>query len=171
MSAGSFSCNVCACKNTTWKHFIMSLIVSWWTSSLCWNGSDFLVLCLGVKPYACTMCDMRFIQRYQLERHSLTHTGTSSVSLSWPSLSLTSVKHALHVNVYMAASNSSLCFLSLYLQVLMFHVSSARSFLSTSAHTLYMKWHDDREAKCPILLFWFAGFIQMFGLKLSISRF
>uniref|UniRef100_A0A3Q3XIH6 C2H2-type domain-containing protein n=1 Tax=Mola mola TaxID=94237 RepID=A0A3Q3XIH6_MOLML len=30
--------------------------------------------CLGVKPYACTMCDMRFIQRYQLERHSLTHT-------------------------------------------------------------------------------------------------
>lgn len=41
------------------------------------------VLCLGVKPYACTMCDMRFIQRYQLERHSLTHTGTSFLINCW----------------------------------------------------------------------------------------
>jgi len=30
---------------------------------------------LGVKPYACSMCDMRFFQRYHLARHSLTHTG------------------------------------------------------------------------------------------------
>ncbi len=30
---------------------------------------------LGVKPYACTMCDMKFFQRYHLARHSLTHTG------------------------------------------------------------------------------------------------
>lgn len=35
------------------------------------------VLRLGVKPYACTMCDMRFFQRYHLQRHSLIHTGTS----------------------------------------------------------------------------------------------
>lgn len=32
-------------------------------------------VCIGVKPYACSMCDMRFIQRNHLERHSLTHTG------------------------------------------------------------------------------------------------
>ena len=30
---------------------------------------------VGVKPYACSMCDMRFFQRYHLARHSLTHTG------------------------------------------------------------------------------------------------
>lgn len=30
---------------------------------------------LGEKPYACAVCDMRFIQRYHLERHSLIHTG------------------------------------------------------------------------------------------------
>ena len=30
---------------------------------------------LGVKPYACTMCDKRFFQRYHLARHSLTHMG------------------------------------------------------------------------------------------------
>ena len=32
-------------------------------------------VCVGVKPYACSMCDMRFFQRYHLARHSLTHTG------------------------------------------------------------------------------------------------
>lgn len=35
-------------------------------------------VCVGVKPYACSMCDMRFIQRNHLERHSLTHTGMRS---------------------------------------------------------------------------------------------
>ncbi|KTF84509.1 hypothetical protein cypCar_00039252 [Cyprinus carpio] len=35
---------------------------------------------LGVKPYACTMCDMRFFQRYHLQRHSLTHTGRHSLT-------------------------------------------------------------------------------------------
>lgn len=35
----------------------------------------------GEKPFACGICDMRFIQRYHLERHSLTHTGTSHSSL------------------------------------------------------------------------------------------
>lgn len=33
-------------------------------------------LIVGEKPFACAICDMRFIQRYHLERHSLTHTGT-----------------------------------------------------------------------------------------------
>lgn len=106
------------------------------------------MLCLGVKPYACTMCDMRFIQRYQLERHSLTHTGTSSFFFffPWSSLSLTSLVHVLHINIYMAASNSSLyCFLSLYWQVLMFNVASARSFISTCITILPPKlciWDD-----------------------------
>lgn len=35
-------------------------------------------MCVGVKPYACSMCDMRFFQRYHLARHSLTHTGMRS---------------------------------------------------------------------------------------------
>lgn len=35
----------------------------------------------GVKPYACTMCDMRFFQRYHLQRHSLTHTGRRNLCL------------------------------------------------------------------------------------------
>jgi hypothetical protein len=34
-----------------------------------------LCVCVGVKPYACTMCDKRFFQRYHLARHSLTHMG------------------------------------------------------------------------------------------------
>uniref|UniRef100_A0A3B4BCZ2 C2H2-type domain-containing protein n=1 Tax=Periophthalmus magnuspinnatus TaxID=409849 RepID=A0A3B4BCZ2_9GOBI len=38
--------------------------------------SNLCLLCTGVKPYACSMCDMRFFQRYHLARHSLTHTGT-----------------------------------------------------------------------------------------------
>ena len=38
-------------------------------------------VCVGVKPYACSMCDMRFIQRNHLERHSLTHTGMRSFTV------------------------------------------------------------------------------------------
>lgn len=43
-----------------------------------------LMICsvrLGVKPYACSMCDRRFFQRYHLQRHSLTHTGMGRLSL------------------------------------------------------------------------------------------
>lgn len=43
-----------------------------------------LIICslrLGVKPYACSMCDRRFFQRYHLQRHSLTHTGMGRLSL------------------------------------------------------------------------------------------
>lgn len=71
-----------------------------------WNMSHIFMLCLGVKPYACTMCDMRFIQRYQLERHSLTHTGMFIFFASpWSCMCYT------WTNIYMAASNSSLyCF-------------------------------------------------------------
>lgn len=29
----------------------------------------------GEKPFACDMCDMRFIQRYHLERHKRVHSG------------------------------------------------------------------------------------------------
>ena len=38
---------------------------------------------LGVKPYACTICDRRFYGRFQLQRHSLTHTGTSTLILTF----------------------------------------------------------------------------------------
>lgn len=36
-----------------------------------------LYLCalVGEKPFACDMCDMRFIQRYHLERHKRVHSG------------------------------------------------------------------------------------------------
>lgn len=41
-----------------------------------WIANYFMLcVCVGVKPYACSMCDMRFFQRYHLERHRLTHTG------------------------------------------------------------------------------------------------
>lgn len=46
--------------------------------------SDYLhtFVCVGVKPYACSVCDMRFFQRHHLARHSLTHTGMVSPSFS-----------------------------------------------------------------------------------------
>lgn len=37
-----------------------------WTVFLC---------CLGEKPFACDVCDMRFIQRYHLDRHKRVHSG------------------------------------------------------------------------------------------------
>lgn len=40
-------------------------------------------MCAGVKPYACSMCDRRFFQRYHLARHTLKHTGTRL--LTYPS--------------------------------------------------------------------------------------
>ncbi len=33
------------------------------------------VCILGEKPFGCDMCDMRFIQRYHLERHKRVHSG------------------------------------------------------------------------------------------------
>lgn len=49
------------------------LTANWW---YLWGLELKLVLFgLGEKPYACAVCDMRFIQRYHLERHSLIHTG------------------------------------------------------------------------------------------------
>lgn len=44
-------------------------------------GLIYCSVCVGVKPYACSMCDMRFIQRNHLERHSLTHTGMRSFTV------------------------------------------------------------------------------------------
>lgn len=35
----------------------------------------YLCALLGEKPFACDMCDMRFIQRYHLERHKRVHSG------------------------------------------------------------------------------------------------
>ena len=41
---------------------------------------NLVLLVLGEKPFACAICDMRFIQRYHLERHSLTHTVMPSLT-------------------------------------------------------------------------------------------
>lgn len=35
----------------------------------------YLCALVGEKPFACDMCDMRFIQRYHLERHKRVHSG------------------------------------------------------------------------------------------------
>lgn len=86
----------------------------------------------GVKPYACTMCDMRFIQRYQLERHSLTHTGTSHTFSSFDRAS-PDLRHAacapyhwLHGCFNFKLKSGSL---SLRCQMLMF-LASAGSFIN-----------------------------------------
>lgn len=88
-------------------------------------------------------------------------------------LFLTSVMHALHINVHMAASNLSLyCFFSLYWQVLIVHVS-VRSFIRTCIAifaAILCIWNDmmtmqkcqNRQMVCR--------FIQLFCLKLPISR-
>ncbi|NWI04604.1 ZN740 protein, partial [Tichodroma muraria] len=34
-----------------------------------------LIWILGEKPFECDMCDMRFIQKYHLERHKRVHSG------------------------------------------------------------------------------------------------
>lgn len=50
-----------------------------------------LIICsvhLGVKPYACSMCDMRFFHRYHLQRHSLTHTGMCLSTLTHYSIEI-----------------------------------------------------------------------------------
>lgn len=102
------------------QHVVMIILKTYCFFCQVWNMSHISMLCLGVKPYACTMCDMRFIQRYQLERHSLTHTGMYFFFASlWSCMCYTLT------NIYMAASNSSLyCFLSLYSEILMTHAST-----------------------------------------------
>ena len=65
-------------------------------------GLIYCSVCVGVKPYACSMCDMRFIQRYHLERHSLTHTGMRSFTV--PSL----LRKAMSLQQNGVTTNSSL---------------------------------------------------------------
>lgn len=62
----------------------------WWCVQ-CWVSENWCSVHLGVKPYACSMCDMRFFQRYHLERHSLTHTGM------WCSISV-QTKHSRSIS-------------------------------------------------------------------------
>lgn len=40
-----------------------------------WSVRTVAFSLLGEKPFACDMCDMRFIQRYHLERHKRVHSG------------------------------------------------------------------------------------------------
>ncbi|NWR96862.1 ZN740 protein, partial [Motacilla alba] len=40
----------------------------------CFN-LEFSAFNLGEKPFECDMCDMRFIQKYHLERHKRVHSG------------------------------------------------------------------------------------------------
>lgn len=35
----------------------------------------FMVQTTGEKPFHCSQCDMRFIQKYLLQRHEKIHTG------------------------------------------------------------------------------------------------
>lgn len=144
----------------TWKHFILFWFFSFfcsWPSSVCWSTSNISVLCSGVKPYACTMCDMRFIQRYQLERHSLTHTGMCALFEPRPHFLWLRSCMRFHIAVYMAASNSSLyCFLSLYWQVLILSCTCkelhVHLYNNICSHTLSMKWHDDiAEMPTPLI--------------------
>lgn len=109
---------------------------------------NILVLCLGVKPYACTMCDMRFIQRYQLERHSLTHTGTSSffwtLTLSFPDFG-----HAF-VLMFTWLLQTRVCIaFCLYWHVAWSFWKELYKYLqnNTFAPTLYMKWHNMMTVK------------------------
>lgn len=122
---------------------------------LCENTSNSALLCLGVKPYACTMCDMRFIQRYQLERHSLTHTGTYSLfwtlTLSFPLL-WSCMRFML---MFTWLLQTRVC-IALCQCIDKCEGPAEHLYYNTYTHTLYMKWHDDRESKKWELLVWFV---------------
>lgn len=69
------------------KSATKSSVLKWWHtvySALCllcgqsWQmptSNCVLWMSLGEKPYACDSCDMRFIQRYHLDRHKRVHSG------------------------------------------------------------------------------------------------
>lgn len=68
-----FHCSKC------WKVILRSL--RWLNAACCCQDfkidalTVYLCALLGEKPFACDMCDMRFIQRYHLERHKRVHSG------------------------------------------------------------------------------------------------
>lgn len=132
------------------RHVISSLLKTYVIS---WNISNTFVLCLGVKPYACTMCDMRFIQRYQLERHSLTHTGMSSLFQLCLSLSL--LRGRIKLEFIFPSVNKSTSANILNIEQ---HLKGAPLVLEQQyifLHTFYVKWHV-HWAKTQILCFSFT---------------
>ncbi|XP_010214924.1 PREDICTED: zinc finger protein 740-like [Tinamus guttatus] len=39
------------------------------------HGDQHILIHTGEKPFECDVCDMRFIQKYHLERHKRVHSG------------------------------------------------------------------------------------------------
>lgn len=85
---------VCGCFINLLSFLIMNLLRWCWYLQVLSNTST---LHLGVKPFACTMCDMRFFQRYHLQRHTITHTGMCRlfIPLCWLSSACWANEHKL----------------------------------------------------------------------------
>lgn len=55
----------------------------------------YVVLTPGEKPFQCSQCDMRFIQKYLLQRHEKIHTGErrmNTISVYYDFISYFSLK-------------------------------------------------------------------------------
>lgn len=63
-----------------------------------WSNCVYICVCvvLGEKPFGCDMCDMRFIQRYHLERHKRVHSGEKPYQCD----RCQQVRHNKHRRVY-----------------------------------------------------------------------
>lgn len=59
----------------TWKGKSARCFWCWFWKRHNWWMTLYLCALVGEKPFACDMCDMRFIQRYHLERHKRVHSG------------------------------------------------------------------------------------------------
>lgn len=73
---------------------------------------------LGEKPYACAVCDMRFIQRYHLERHSLIHTGMRPLTVPiFQKVDCITETRRVHFCLWTVNSNKATPFRSVYVSI------------------------------------------------------
>lgn len=73
---------------------------------------------LGEKPYACAVCDMRFIQRYHLERHSLIHTGMRPLTVPiFPKVDCITETRRVHFCLWTVNSNKATPFRLVYVSI------------------------------------------------------